>query len=298
MVRTTLGLFLIVLTCIQGGCERQGSAVRASERSGWRASVMEARAEKDRHFAGSATSPMAAVDWFELIGSGPHGIHVDELGVSHGPASEAEYRIVQDESNSWIMEGTDGNSRPMPFGEPVATGDRYVLVIYGIDGGILVRVFDQQRPAFTGFDSLRYYDPDPDYTVHARVERLESPQELDMTTSRNRIKTYFRVARLHFSLHGEEQVLTAYKMSLDGPYSDMFFVPFRDATSGEETYGAGRFLELDEPEGDSMVLDFNRAFNPLCNYSPAYNCPLPPAENTLRIPVKAGERTYPLKDHE
>ncbi|HNR37719.1 MAG TPA: DUF1684 domain-containing protein, partial [Acidobacteriota bacterium] len=63
--------------------------------------------------------------------------------------------------------------------------------------------------------------------------------------------------------------------------------------TGAETYPAGRFLDLDEPAGETVVLDFNRAYNPLCNYSPAYNCPIPPAENRLPVAIRAGELTYP-----
>jgi len=297
MFRTILGLVVLISLMGSLGCDRESRAIPASKRSGWRASMMESRTEKDRMFSQDSMSPMAAIDWFELIGSGPHGIRVDEIGVSHVPVAESDYRIIENAEGAWEITDTEQESRPFPFDTPVDIGDRYVLVSYGIDGGILIRVFDRERPEYAGFQSLRYFDPDPDYAVTASVERLNEPEEVEMTTSRNRIKTYLRVARLHFSLQGKEQVLAAYKMSLDGPYSNIYFIPFRDATSGKETYGAGRFLELDEPRGDSMVLDFNKAFNPLCNYSPAYNCPLPPAENTLLIPIRAGEKTYPHDEH-
>ncbi len=66
-------------------------------------------------------------------------------------------------------------------------------------------------------------------------------------------------------------------------------IPFKDATNGGETYEVGRFLDVKEPDGDALILDFNRCYNPLCNYSPAYNCPMPPLENILKIGIPAGE---------
>jgi uncharacterized protein (DUF1684 family) len=73
-------------------------------------------------------------------------------------------------------------------------------------------------------------------------------------------------------------------------------VPFRDATTGKETYGAGRYLDVLRIKGEDYVLDFNTAYNPLCAYSPRYNCPYPPAQNRLKIPVEAGEKT-PVEGH-
>ena len=87
-----------------------------------------------------------------------------------------------------------------------------------------------------------------------------------MLTSRGLKKTFYRYARIRFQLSGEDQELTAFKSKLDGEGSKSLFIPFRDFTSGRESYGAGRFLDVDEPPGDHFVLDFNRAYNPLCNY--------------------------------
>ena len=113
-----------------------------------------------------------------------------------------------------------------------------------------------------------------------------------MSTSRDLIKTFFRYAKIRFELDGTDLELSAFKSELSGEDSEDLFIPFRDATSGRESYGAGRFLSIDEPDNDRFVLDFNRCYNPLCNYSPAYNCAVPPAENHLAVPIRAGEKTY------
>ena len=127
----------------------------------------------------------------------------------------------------------------------------------------------------------------------ARLERLPDPETVIMLTSRNLEKRFVRYARLHFTVDGTACALAAFKSAADASDDRTLFVPFTDVTTGAETYPAGRFLDLDEPAGEIVVLDFNRAYNPLCNYSPAYNCPIPPAENRLPVAIRAGELTYP-----
>jgi uncharacterized protein (DUF1684 family) len=112
-------------------------------------------------------------------------------------------------------------------------------------------------------------------------------------TTRKLEKTFYRYARIHFIVDNKEFMLTAFKSSLSGTDGEMLFIPFKDSTNGRETYEVGRFLEISEPGQADFVLDFNRCFNPLCNYSPAYNCPLPPLENFLDAAISAGEKTYP-----
>ena len=154
-------------------------------------------------------------------------------------------------------------------------------------------VYDPERPEKKAFEHLVYYPPDRSYAVPARLVRIAEPDEVEMLTSLGRKSTFVRYARIHFQLEGQEQTLTAYKSTYAGEWSDSLFVPFRDTTSGQETYGAGRYIDLVEPEGEALILDFNRAYNPLCNYSPAFNCPIPPRENRLAVAIRAGEKTYP-----
>lgn len=73
------------------------------------------------------------------------------------------------------------------------------------------------------------------------------------------------------------------------------FIPFRDQTSGQETYGSGRYIDLAENTSGIYTLDFNRAYNPYCAYNDTYSCPLPPAENTLAVPIRAGEKKYHIE---
>jgi len=107
-----------------------------------------------------------------------------------------------------------------------------------------------------------------------------------------------RIGFFEFEIDGTKLRLAAYK-SVPPPghrHEDhSLFVPFLDATSGKETYGAARYLDLEDRRTDDYVLDFNPAYNPYCAYSDAYICPFPPQENWLAVPIRAGEKNFPLK---
>ncbi|HLP46186.1 MAG TPA: DUF1684 domain-containing protein, partial [Candidatus Kapabacteria bacterium] len=174
---------------------------------------------------------------------------------------------------------------------------RCLLMAYPAPDRILLMVYDPERPQFKQFSHLLYFPPDQKYAVKAILEKFPTIETFKVHTSQKEEKNYYRYARLKFQLEGKEFQLTAFKFSLDnkGPEADMLFIPFSDATSGKETYEVGRFLDIREPQGNEkeVILDFNRCYNPLCNYSPGFNCPIPPLENYLDIPIKAGEKTYP-----
>jgi uncharacterized protein len=150
------------------------------------------------------------------------------------------------------------------------------------------------------FPGLRYFDHDPTYRVHARME-LGPGDELEIDTGgEDGAIKYRRVGKLVFRLNGEECTLTVLGLV---QYASGLFVPFKDATSGHETYGGGRYLFDTAKDTDARVLelvagssdvtiDFNYAYNPSCVYSPLWACPLAPPENTLPVPVRAGERMY------
>lgn len=151
----------------------------------------------------------------------------------------------------------------------------------------------RDQAAFTG---LRYFPPDPALRVVASVEPAAGGRALRMQTSDGRERDYDRAALLRFTIDGQEYHLTAYRTP-DGDEDEPYFIPFRDAQAGKETYGAGRYLEVRAPhahagEQRQVTLDFNLAYNPYCAYNPGYSCPIPPAENTLKVAIRAGEMTY------
>jgi len=145
----------------------------------------------------------------------------------------------------------------------------------------------------TDFDGLDYYEVDPDYRYELDLDRFEDPEPVVVGTSTDGEQEYLAWGEFAFEVDGESVTLTAYK---GDPDEARLWVPFRDATSGAETYGAGRYLDLEPDEhrtGDGRwVLDFNEAYNPTCAYSDRYECPLPPTTNWLDVRIEAGERTF------
>lgn len=135
---------------------------------------------------------------------------------------------------------------------------------------------------------LSYYAIDQDYAAPAELELAASRTRLQMPTSTGRMRDYQRVGTLKFLLKGQPLRLTAF-VEADAPITRLF-VPFADQTSGEETYAAGRYMELDPTATGIYVVDFNIAYHPFCYYSAEYDCPYPPPENRLDVPIRAGER--------
>jgi uncharacterized protein (DUF1684 family) len=138
------------------------------------------------------------------------------------------------------------------------------------------------------FLPLSYFPIDPDYNAPAVLRRIDDPTVIDMPTSTGTNRKMRRVGTLEFTLKGEPLKLTAFVEVGSDP--SRLFVPFSDLTSGTETYAAGRFMDLDRTATGIYEIDFNRAYNPYCYYSPTWECPYPPPENRLKIPIRAGER--------
>jgi hypothetical protein len=138
---------------------------------------------------------------------------------------------------------------------------------------------------------LAYFPPDESYVASASLAPLRAGEQAtaQMPTSTGTTRLMRRIGTLEFVLKGRSLTLTAF-VEANEPDTNRLFVPFTDLTSGTETYPAGRYLELDRTPTGIYVVDFNRAFNPYCYYNPTYDCPYPPAENRLTVPVRAGER--------
>jgi uncharacterized protein (DUF1684 family) len=136
------------------------------------------------------------------------------------------------------------------------------------------------------FLPLSYFAIDESYAVPAQLDPAPERIAVTMPTSTGQLRTVERVGTLKFNLKGQPLKLTAFLE--EG--SRRLFVPFSDLTSGTETYQAGRYMNLDPSPSGIYIVDFNVAYNPYCYYNPSYDCPLPPAENRLTVPIRAGER--------
>jgi uncharacterized protein (DUF1684 family) len=149
----------------------------------------------------------------------------------------------------------------------------------------------QQRPTFQG---LSYYPPDTSYRFELQLHVHEEKEVIRVEATHGGTRDLLRWGEFRFTLGEEACTLQAYRT---GTGTERLFVPFRDETSGKETYAKGRYLDL-EPEihqtvDDRWILDFNEAYNPWCEYSDDYVCPFAPRENSLPIPIRAGERSFP-----
>lgn len=148
------------------------------------------------------------------------------------------------------------------------------------------------------FQGLRYFEPDRSYQVEAELIYFAEPEEVQLGTTSGRLRQYYRSGEARFRLEGQDCRLTFYKPVPPPDHeefeSQTLFLPFRDTTTGQESYGAGRYLEVEEERANNgrQVIDFNLAYSPWCAYNEMYSCVLPPEENRLLVPVRAGERSY------
>ncbi len=150
---------------------------------------------------------------------------------------------------------------------------------------------EAERADFTG---LPYYPVDEALRFDDRVLEPytgDEPSNFQIPTSDNKLRPAHRAGILRFEIDGTRLQLTAY--TFDGGDGESLFVPFLDATSGTDTYGAGRYLDLEPEEDGTYSLDFNLAYHPSCVYDPRFSCPLTPGENRLSLRIEAGERLAP-----
>ena len=144
------------------------------------------------------------------------------------------------------------------------------------------------------FEGLNYYEANDDLIITATVTRLPDDEPLvKMDTSTNEVRLYRRWGQFSFTIDGQPAQLTIYS----DPHGHDLFLPFKDSTNGQETYGAGRYLDNHRPglhqlSNAQMEVDFNYSYNPYCAYSVTYSCPLPPRENWLNVPIRAGEKKF------
>ncbi len=136
---------------------------------------------------------------------------------------------------------------------------------------------------------LAYFPIDPDYNVPAALQPSSDKTVIPIPTSTGTARQMRKAGTLAFTLKGQPLTLTAF-VDLTDPDLNHLTVMFSDMTSGTETYAAGRYIDLDRNATGIYELDFNRAYNPYCYYNASYECPYPPPENRLKIPVRAGER--------
>ena len=145
--------------------------------------------------------------------------------------------------------------------------------------------FDKKQKAL--FDSLIYFEPNIAYRIEADFIVFDLPQTVTINTTTNKQRRYIKYAKAVFNLENQphELILLKPEIPVNKEAANMLFLAFTDESSAEETYGAGRYLDLTIPKTKTIVLDFNYAYNPYCAYNDIYDCPIPLPENQLNIKI-------------
>ncbi len=143
------------------------------------------------------------------------------------------------------------------------------------------------------YKGLNYFPIDQKYRIIADLVPIENKKIVTLKTNDGKDERYQEYAYAEFDLEQFHNKLVIYEMIDMGPFRGKLFLAFGDATSANETYGAGRYLDVEKNPGSTTItLDFNKAYNPYCAYNETYSCPLPPPENLLNVAIRAGEKSY------
>jgi uncharacterized protein len=144
---------------------------------------------------------------------------------------------------------------------------------------------------------FRFFPIDSNYNVLGSFEKITDTIGFTMKTSGAVVQQYYKYGKLSFQIHDTLLRLFIYqskKMMDSDEYKGYLFIPFTDLTTGDESYGSGRYIDATIPQiiNNQLVIDFNKAYNPYCAYSTGYHCPIPPGENHLPIAIRAGEKVF------
>ena len=151
---------------------------------------------------------------------------------------------------------------------------------------------EEDRQKFTALD---FFPIDLKFRVEAKFIRTPNQKPFKMATTTARLPVYEKYGEIHFMLDSQQFMLEVYQnhqLRETEEYKDYLFLPFTDLTNGEESYGGGRYLEMSIPAGDSIIVDFNKAYNPYCAYNKKYSCPLVPRQNRVKTRILAGVKAY------
>ena len=145
------------------------------------------------------------------------------------------------------------------------------------------------------FKGLDFFEIDSTFIVKSHFLRTPAEAPFKMKTTTERTPVYVKYGELYFTIKGKDfklDIIQNQELILDPEYYNYLFLPFTDLTNGETTYSGGRYLDLRIPEGDSIYLNFNKAYNPYCAYSGNFSCPIVPTENHLEIAIEAGVKNF------
>jgi uncharacterized protein len=238
------------------------------------------------------------------FGTDPAGDIV--LPEGSAPAKAGDFELRGGQVTVTLLAGARGRIGPKAVTSPTlmrpdTSGSPDVLEMGTLSlkvierGGKLgIRLKDRNSPVRKGFTGLRWFDADETYRVEAKWSSYPQPKPVKVPNVLGQSEPMASPGYAEFTLGGK---LVRLDGVLESPQAEQLFFIFRDQTSGKETYGAGRFLYADLPRGGQVVLDFNKAYNPPCAFTPYATCPLPPPQNWMPVRVEAGELAYGKAAH-
>ncbi len=203
---------------------------------------------------------------------------------------DGEVTLVADHEDGWGLGGKSVTRRRLASDasetpDRILNGSRAVMVI-SRSGRVALRVWDSESPVRKGFKGIDTYPPDPRWRIAARWEAYPHPKPVEVPSAVGTTSHELAPGRAWFMVDGKEYAL---EPTQDG---DSLFFVFKDRTAPKETYGAGRFLDAAAPRNGTVILDFNRAYNPPCAFTAFATCPLPLPENVLPVRIEAGEKAW------
>lgn len=143
-----------------------------------------------------------------------------------------------------------------------------------------------------------FFEIDKNYRIEAKFKKHIDTLTVKIPTSSERMAVFDKYGEASFIMNGKEYTVTIHQSHRSREmeeYKDWLFFMFTDLTNGEETYGGGRYIDLRIPEGETIIIDFNKAYHPYCAFTYGYSCPVPPKENFMNAPITAGIKLLELK---
>lgn len=303
MFRPVLGILLLSLVIFCGPARDLNSndfvALAPAEIETYSEQINAEREETDDYFRNHQESPIAAVARLQVTVKDSNTIQSivqtdDEFKLQSSDLATAlmefnydgqSFRVIQPRSGL-ELEGQPYAGKT--FSDAVIQGQRYVFAMYG-SGTIII--YDLSNPAREQFGGKEYFPIDSRWQLEGKIIPADSQKIVQMPTSRGLVKQFRVAGTVELQIYGQPVRLTLFQSAGASEDSDDLFLPFTDQTTGKSTYHTGRYLDLKKPApGQSLIVDFNRAYYPLCYFSPHFNCPVPPAENRIAFAVTAGEK--------
>ncbi len=275
----------------------------------YRAEVRKWRADREARLkADGGWLTVAGLFWLKegenRFGTDPAGDIV--LPAGSAPAKAGVFTLEGERVTVSLLPGASGRVGGKPVEGSVAlradtSGASDVLDMGDLGMNVIergrrygIRLKDKNNPARKSFTGLKWFDIREEYRVEARWVAFPQPKPVNLPNVLGQVETMPSPGYAEFTLAGKPVRLDGV---LESPQAEQLFFIMRDLTSGKETYGGGRFLYSDLPKGGKVVLDFNKAYNPPCAFTPYATCPLPPPQNRMPVRVEAGELAYGKAAH-